>query len=161
VKDTGVGIPPDQLEKIFEAFHQIGEKRLAQTKGIGLGLTVSQRLAWMMGSDLHAESTLQQGSHFWFDIPLALESPERYQIQQSATTQADPPRKQIVPPANPQLCELHELACAGDLMALNEYGQLLKQNEPDLAAFADTLIEMVGRIEIEEIQDFLKRYLDA
>ena len=52
VEDSGVGIPPEHLEKIFDAFHQIGEKRLAQTKGIGLGLTVIQRMARMMGSDV-------------------------------------------------------------------------------------------------------------
>lgn len=68
IEDTGMGIPPDQLTDIFEAFHQIGSKFRAETRGIGLGLTVSQRLTRMMGSELHVQSALGAGSLFWFDL---------------------------------------------------------------------------------------------
>ncbi len=69
VEDTGVGMPADQLEKIFEPFHQLGsqQKRASST---GLGLAISQRLAQMMGSQLAVESEPNQGSKFWLTVDL-------------------------------------------------------------------------------------------
>lgn len=69
VKDTGVGIPSDQLQKIFEPFRQVKDPQ-TQTTGAGLGLAISQRLLLLMGSELHVESTLNQGSTFWFELEL-------------------------------------------------------------------------------------------
>lgn len=69
VEDTGIGIPPDHLEKIFSSFHQV-ELSINHTEGTGLGLAISQRMARMMGSTLHVSSTVGKGSTFWFDIDL-------------------------------------------------------------------------------------------
>ncbi len=69
VKDTGIGIAPDQIENIFLAFHQVRDMRV-YTEGTGLGLAISQRLVRIMGGEIHVESTLDQGSTFWFDIEL-------------------------------------------------------------------------------------------
>ncbi|MGF6811510.1 PAS domain S-box-containing protein [Paraburkholderia sp. Clong3] len=72
VKDTGIGIKHDQLERVFQPFEQAGdiERRSA---GLGLGLSISQHLARLMGSDIHVESEYGRGSRFWFD--LAVECP--------------------------------------------------------------------------------------
>ncbi len=67
VEDTGEGIPPDQLERIFLPFEQPNKLREC-TPGAGLGLTISQRLLQIMGSELYVKSIPGQGSRFWFDV---------------------------------------------------------------------------------------------
>ncbi|MCA1990893.1 MAG: PAS domain S-box protein [Coleofasciculus sp. S288] len=69
VEDTGIGIASEQLAEIFLPFHQLGES-YRQVEGTGLGLAISQRLAQLMGSELHVKSTLSQGSIFWLDLDL-------------------------------------------------------------------------------------------
>lgn len=66
VKDTGAGIPSDQLEKIFAPFEQA--KDTAVTEGVGLGLSISRQLVQMMGGEIFVESELGKGSRFWFDL---------------------------------------------------------------------------------------------
>jgi PAS domain S-box-containing protein len=64
VGDTGVGIPPDRLELVFEPFMQVESSHAARVEGTGLGLSISRDLARGMGGDLTAESTLGVGSTF-------------------------------------------------------------------------------------------------
>ena len=67
VTDTGVGIAPDQLERIFAPFEQTGEAR-RRAEGTGLGLSISRKLVEAMGGSLCVRSALGQGSAFSFDI---------------------------------------------------------------------------------------------
>jgi signal transduction histidine kinase/FixJ family two-component response regulator len=69
VEDTGSGIAHDQLEYIFQPFEQVGDPR-RQAEGTGLGLAISRQLVRLMGGELHVESTLGQGSTFWFAVAL-------------------------------------------------------------------------------------------
>jgi PAS domain S-box-containing protein len=64
VIDTGVGIPADRLELVFEPFMQVESSHAARVEGTGLGLSISRDLARGMGGDLTAESTLGVGSTF-------------------------------------------------------------------------------------------------
>ena len=65
VWDTGVGIPEDQLARIFESFHQVGAGVMTTPReGTGLGLTISRQLARMMGGDVSVESAPGRGSRF-------------------------------------------------------------------------------------------------
>lgn len=70
IEDTGIGIPTDKLNDIFEAFHQLPNQYEAE--GTGLGLAISQRLAHLMGSQLEVKSVPNEGSTFWFDVDLAV-----------------------------------------------------------------------------------------
>ncbi|MEH1907863.1 hybrid sensor histidine kinase/response regulator [Nostoc sp.] len=70
VEDTGIGITPAELGKIFLPFEQVGEKK-RQTEGTGLGLAITRQLVQMMGSDIHLKSQIGQGSTFWFEIAIA------------------------------------------------------------------------------------------
>ena len=67
VEDTGIGIPPEHLDKIFSAFHQVKDQRI-HSEGTGLGLAISHRLVRAMGGELHVNSKLDQGSTFWFEL---------------------------------------------------------------------------------------------
>jgi PAS domain S-box-containing protein len=69
LRDTGIGIPPDQLERVFQPFEQ-AEDVTQWAKGAGLGLPISRQLIRLMGGELHVESKEGQGSCFWFEVAL-------------------------------------------------------------------------------------------
>ncbi len=67
IKDTGIGMSPDQLEKIFLPFEQVGNSQ-HKAEGTGLGLAITQRIVEMMGSSIQAHSELGRGSRFEFEL---------------------------------------------------------------------------------------------
>jgi CheY-like chemotaxis protein len=73
VKDTGVGIPPDVQERIFEAFSQADGSMARKYGGTGLGLTISTRLVALMGGRIWVESQAGEGSTFHFTFRLAVQ----------------------------------------------------------------------------------------
>lgn len=76
VRDTGPGIGPDQLERIFEAFTQGDQSMTRRKGGTGLGLAVSRKLAELLGGGLWVESTVGLGSVFTVRLPLHTEGAE-------------------------------------------------------------------------------------
>jgi PAS domain S-box-containing protein len=71
VRDTGVGIPRDRLEQVFEPFVQVDASRARRAEGTGLGLAISRDLARGMGGDLRARSEEGEGSSFTLSLPQA------------------------------------------------------------------------------------------
>ena len=71
VTDTGLGIPPDDLEKIFEPFVQVGRSLTQSHEGTGLGLAISRDLARAMGGDIVVTSQPDKGSQFRLILPRA------------------------------------------------------------------------------------------
>ncbi len=69
VKDSGIGIAPENQEKIFEAFTQADASTTRQFGGTGLGLAISRKLCLHFGGELKVHSALDQGSEFSFDLP--------------------------------------------------------------------------------------------
>ncbi len=70
VRDTGSGIPPDQLQRIFYAFEQADTSSARAHGGTGLGLSISSRLVTLMGGRLWVDSTVGEGSAFHFSVSL-------------------------------------------------------------------------------------------
>jgi hypothetical protein len=69
VDDTGIGMSPDQLQTIFLPFEQVGDRN-QRAEGTGLGLTITQQILNLMGSQIRVESTPGIGSRFWFEVEL-------------------------------------------------------------------------------------------
>ena len=94
VRDSGVGIPPDQLPRIFERFHRVENVRARTHEGTGIGLALVQELVKLHGGSAHVESALGAGSTFRVIIPtgtahLPTERVQSVRIQSSTAVSAD------------------------------------------------------------------------
>jgi nitrogen-specific signal transduction histidine kinase len=121
VKDTGIGIPSQYLEKIFQPYIQVNNQLNRKYEGTGLGLTISRQLARLLGGDINVISTLGQGSTFTLTIEAVDSTPSSspIQIQQPRT----PPS---TPASTPPLIQLSPLRLS---MSLNGSIPPLSPNE--------------------------------
>lgn len=71
IRDQGVGIPPDKLERVFKRFYQVEHHLRRRFEGLGLGLAIAKELVELHNGRIWAESVPDQGSHFYVALPLA------------------------------------------------------------------------------------------
>ncbi len=74
VEDTGVGIPADKMDALFEKFSQVDGTSTRKYGGTGLGLAISKQLVNLMGGTIGLSSRLGEGSTFWFHLPMKLDA---------------------------------------------------------------------------------------
>lgn len=97
VEDTGIGIDESQMKVLFQRFVQVSDAH-RRAGGSGLGLAISRQLVRMMGSDIHLESRVGQGSRFWFDIDMPIDEvkPEAAVFAGRAIIGYQGPRKKVL-----------------------------------------------------------------
>lgn len=124
VQDTGAGIPPEHLGKIFDPFHQVDGSSTRSKDGAGLGLSIVKRLVELMNGKVAVESSVGAGTTFRVSLPRA--TPETQKPRAEAPTpERAPGRSVLVIDDNPALLELvrHELEEAGYKVALAATGE--------------------------------------
>ncbi len=127
VADTGIGIRADSLDRLFTEFDQLDDQRTRRFEGSGLGLTITRRLAELMGGSVGVESEPGVGSRFWFRLPLSTCEPPQAAARHRddgtlLRTRGDtPPRVLLVEdnPANQLITRLmlERLSCRVDVAA--------------------------------------------
>ena len=104
VRDTGIGIPADKIESIFEAFTQADGSHTRRFGGSGLGLTITRRLVNLMGGQIAGVSEPGLGSTFSVELPLAPAAP------------LPAPRETQTPAPSAALPKLHVLVAEDNLV---------------------------------------------
>jgi signal transduction histidine kinase len=156
VEDTGLGIDTDALAHIFEPFYQAGHGH-RQASGTGLGLAVSSELLQMMGSRLHVNSILGVGSSFWFELPITMQRGGMLaQPGRPSPTEEQPASPQATPllPAE-EVTALLQYVVIGDLQAIEQRADQLRQTHPALAQTTQALITMVRDFDLQKIRELL------
>ena len=90
VEDTGIGMTPEQLDRVFKPFSQADESFTRKYGGTGLGLVISQRLMQLLGGEIEVESTADKGSVFRLHFPINIQSCTKG-LEDDRTAAADRP----------------------------------------------------------------------
>ncbi len=166
VKDTGCGIPPSQLDSIFEAFVQT--KQINNHEGTGLGLAISQQFAHLLGGEITVDSIVGKGSTFKLEFPVTIvnqdektsslisqsdpnqsrdsDRPQHKFTSQSSSTKIDLSALQSMPPQ--WIKQLHQAAIEVDADSID---RLIQQIPPSNTALAQGLTQMLEKFEYDEI----------
>ncbi len=147
VRDTGIGIPADGMDRLFKSFSQVDASTTRRFGGTGLGLAISQRLAELMGGDIWAESREGHGSTFHFTV---LVDPDQERAM-------EPPRATAVPTHDAALgsrCPLR-LLIAEDNAVNQRVASLLLQRLGYRATIVANGLEALAALEMADYDAIL------
>ncbi len=89
ISDTGIGIPEDKLDRIFEEFNQVDNSSTREYNGTGLGLAITKRLVELMGGTIEVHSTYGVGTTFYLRVPMRISEFELRKAKEKRTLQSD------------------------------------------------------------------------
>ena len=156
--DTGIGIETDRLQAIFEPFAQADSSMNRRFGGTGLGTTISRQLVELMGGKLQAESRIDEGSCFYFELPLP--KAKAAPVQKRSQVMALPPLSILVADDMEQNRELmkilleregHRVTCVADG---SEAVRSAKYNEFDLILMDVQMPKMDGHTASKTIREW-------
>jgi signal transduction histidine kinase/CheY-like chemotaxis protein len=170
IQDTGVGISPENLETIFEPFEQVGKQKF-ETKGTGLGLTISKNFVELMGGQLHVSSQINVGTQFLFEITLKKPSfsqklglsESNYNASQQLiigdrvkeTVEENHTAPMVFPPIA-ELEKLYELTLMADIDELEEQTAILAESDVKLKPFVTKMQALLKRYQVGQLIKWLE-----
>ncbi|HKN10871.1 MAG TPA: GAF domain-containing protein, partial [Pseudomonadota bacterium] len=116
VTDTGIGMTPDQMGRLFQEFSQADASTSRKYGGTGLGLAISKRFCQMMGGDITVESTPGQGSTFTIRLPRTVESSEKATIAAHGKQASQPPDQRAEKTETPLILVVDDDATVRELV---------------------------------------------
>jgi CheY-like chemotaxis protein len=120
IRDTGIGIPNNQLDEIFEPFVQLSTAQKKSQGGLGIGLMLSKQLAELHGGDIKAKSNgMNKGSEFIVQIPADLKHRNHSRIRQENKNEGKTTKKVLLVDDNTRIAELFS-------KLLSQFGYLTK-----------------------------------
>ncbi|MCR6631877.1 MAG: ATP-binding protein [Magnetospirillum sp.] len=134
VRDTGIGMEPWQLDKVFDAFSQADVSTTRKFGGTGLGLAICYNLVSLMGGTIGVDSKADVGSHFWFTVPFGIRSG----ADERALPEPSPQRevRVLAVEANPSAREV-----LGNILDSFQYPHVLAETEEDALAAQSAALE--------------------
>jgi signal transduction histidine kinase/CheY-like chemotaxis protein/HPt (histidine-containing phosphotransfer) domain-containing protein len=164
VVDTGIGIPEDRIEDIFDQFSQVDGSSTRRYGGTGLGLAISRQLAQMMGGTIGVESRVGEGSTFWFEAVLAKqqEQPQPFAFGEISGARVlvvdDNATNLEVISTQLQSWGLHPVTVSSGQDGLDVLGQALKSGD----SFDAIILDMqMPEIDGEQLALEIRRYPSA
>jgi PAS domain S-box-containing protein len=178
VRDTGIGIRTDQLERVFQPFEQAGDSERRQA-GLGLGLSISQHLAKRMGSAIHVESVLGRGSRFWLDFTVEAQaqcSPATYSSHEHSDAEGSvapecvqsgnaPPvgsPELLALPSRANMEVLHALALRGSMSDVVRHVQSLNEGPEGrrYGVFTEQVRALARNFESRQLLALIEKHLN-
>ncbi|MCP4345763.1 MAG: PAS domain S-box protein [Desulfobacterales bacterium] len=161
VEDTGVGIKPEQLEKIFLPFEQARNAEQWH-EGTGTGLAISSHIVSLMGGKIKAVSKFGKGSTFWFEavFPMisGLAGDKHTNIEENKPDAWDIKTK-IIPPLE-QLEMLYKMAMLGVMERIEQHADNLEEKDSKYIPFSDQLRKFANNYEDEKLMLFITGYIN-
>ncbi|MDM8528612.1 ATP-binding protein, partial [Anaerolineales bacterium HSG24] len=159
VIDTGVGITPEYIEKIFLLFEQVRDAT-HQPPGIGLGLTISQRFAQIIKGELQVKSELGHGSTFSLKLPVVVVTEKLSTHKQMTSSKIkEVNTTDFYPPSEEELKDLFMLAKRGNIGKIKKRITHLEEMDKQYIPFTHKLGQLAQKFDAKGIQMFLKQFL--
>jgi two-component system, sensor histidine kinase and response regulator len=173
VRDNGKGLTEEEKLKLFSPFTRLTDA--IDTEGHGLGLAIVKRIAKKLGGDIGVESSLGEGSLFYFTLP-----PQKHQLNQevirlSASTNfqiiTDPPQQTITrsqgwknykPLFKPAFAiAFHERVMLGDIEGILKFGEHLEECAPELSEVTNHIKTLANNMQIRQLRQLADYYLSS